>query len=99
MLAFWHACPSFAAARYYCAGVIRCHVTVISWQNLLMVASKRLSIWTASIHCLAVEFDNVAIGVDDIDLRKARDGLGTELHLPEVVVGKILLETFAAEPQ
>lgn len=52
-----------------------------------------------SIHCLAVEFDDVAVGIDDIDLRVARDGFGTELYLSEVVVGKILAETFAGEPR
>jgi len=53
----------------------------------------------ASIHCLAVEFDDVSVGVDDVDLRVTRDGLGTELHLSEVVVGKIVAEAFAAEPR
>jgi hypothetical protein len=53
----------------------------------------------ASILRLAVEFDDVAVGVDDVDLRVARDGLGTELHLSEVVIGKILAETFSGEPR
>jgi hypothetical protein len=55
--------------------------------------------WMASIHCLAVEFDDVSVGVDDVNLRVARDGLGTELHLSEVIVGKIVAETFSAEPR
>jgi hypothetical protein len=33
--------------------------------------------WIASVHCLAVEFDDVAVGIDDVDLRAARDVLGT----------------------
>ena len=53
----------------------------------------------ASILRLTVEFDDVAVGVDDVDLRVASDGLGTELHLSEVAIGKILAETFAAEPR
>ena len=55
--------------------------------------------WMASIHCLAVEFDDVSVRVDDVNLRVARDGLATKLHLSEVVVGKIVAETFSAEPR
>jgi hypothetical protein len=55
--------------------------------------------WMASIQGLAVEFDDVAVGVEDADLRVARGGLGTQLHLSEVVVWQILAETFAAEPR
>jgi len=54
--------------------------------------------WMASIQGLAVEFDDVAVGVEDVDLRVARGGVGTKLHLSEVVVGQIVAETFAAEP-
>ena len=32
---FWRGCLSFAAAWYYCAGVIRCHVTATSWLSVL----------------------------------------------------------------
>ena len=31
--------------------------------------------WIASVHCLALEFDDVAVGIDDVDLRVARDVL------------------------
>jgi hypothetical protein len=53
----------------------------------------------SSIHCLADEFDNVAVGVEDVDLRIARDRGGTELHLSEVVVGNIVAKALAAEPR
>ena len=55
--------------------------------------------WMTSIQGLAVEFDDVAIGVEDVDLRVARWGFGAKLHLSEVVVWKIAAETFAAEPR
>ena len=35
---FWRGCLSFPAARYYCAGVIRCHVTAMSWLNVLTLS-------------------------------------------------------------
>ena len=53
----------------------------------------------ASIQGLAVEFDDVAVGVEDVDLRVARGGVGTKLHLSKVVVGQIVAETFATEPR
>jgi hypothetical protein len=52
-----------------------------------------------SIQGLAVEFDDVAVGVEDVDLRVARWGFGAKLHLSEVVVWKIAAETFACEPR
>ncbi|HEY5895826.1 MAG TPA: hypothetical protein VIT91_21610 [Chthoniobacterales bacterium] len=53
----------------------------------------------ALIHCLAVEFDDVAVGVEDVDLRVARKGVGTELHFFKIAVGNIVAEAFAAEPR
>ena len=55
--------------------------------------------WMASIQFLAVQFDDVAIWVEDVDLRVARGGVGTKLHLSEVVLGNIVAKTFAAEPR
>ncbi len=58
--------------------------------------NKRLSVVSPSIHCLAVEFDDVAVRVNDVDLRIPCDGFGTELHLAEIIIGKIVAETFCA---
>jgi hypothetical protein len=55
--------------------------------------------WSSSIQFLAVEFDDIAVWVEDVDLRVARGGMGTKLHLSEVVVGNIVAEIFAAEPR
>ena len=50
------------------------------------------------IHGLEVEFDDVAVGVEDEDLRVARDRWWTH-HLPNVAVGSIVAETLVAEPR
>jgi hypothetical protein len=50
------------------------------------------------IHCLAVEFDDVAVGLEDEDLRVARDRGGTELQLSKVEAGNIVAEALAVEP-
>jgi hypothetical protein len=52
-----------------------------------------------SIQFLAVEFDDIAVWVEEVDLRVARRGVSTKLQLFEVVVGKILAEIFATEPR
>jgi hypothetical protein len=57
-----------------------------------------MSVVSPSICCLAVELDDIAVRVDDVNLRITGDGLGTELHLPEIVVGQIVAKTFFAEP-
>jgi hypothetical protein len=49
--------------------------------------------WSSSIQFLAVEFDDIAVWVEDVDLRVARGGMGTKLHLSEVVVGNIVAES------
>jgi hypothetical protein len=52
-----------------------------------------------SIQSFAVEFDDVTVGVEDVDLRVTRWRFGAKLHLSEVGVWKIAAETFAIEPR
>ena len=52
-----------------------------------------------SIQFLAVEFDDIAIWVEKVNLRVARRGVGTKLQLFDVVVGNIVAEIFATEPR
>jgi hypothetical protein len=52
-----------------------------------------------SIQGRAVKFDDVTVGVEDVDLRVTRGGFGAKLHLSQVVVWKIDVEAFSAEPR
>jgi hypothetical protein len=51
----------------------------------------------ASIQVRAVEFDGIAVWVNDVDLRVACGGVGTKLHFLQVVVRNVVAETFAAQ--
>jgi hypothetical protein len=55
--------------------------------------------WMTSIQFLAVEFDDIAVRVEEVDLRVARRRVRTKLQLFEVVVGDIVAETLATEPR
>ncbi len=55
--------------------------------------------WMTSIQFLAVEFDDIAVWIEEVNLRVARRGVGTKLQLFEVVVGNIVAEIFATEPR
>ena len=46
----------------------------------------------------AVEFDDVAVGIEDVDLRVAGDGVGTELEAAEVVGGEVFAEALFVQP-
>ena len=70
-----------------------------SFVGLVVMVQKAASVHRTSIQFFAVEFDDIAVGVEDVDLGVARGGVGTKLHLSEVVVGKIVAETFAVEPR
>ena len=50
------------------------------------------------IQCLEVEFDDIAVGIEDVDLRVAGEGVWAEFHLPEVTIGDIVAESLGAEP-
>src|SRR5262249_2510271 len=50
------------------------------------------------IQGLEVEFDDVAVGIEDVDLRVAGEGVWAEFHLPEVTIGNIVAESLGAEP-
>jgi len=52
-----------------------------------------------SIQRRAVEFDDVTVGVEDVDLRVTRGRFGAKLHLSEVGLWKIAAEAFAVEPR
>jgi len=47
----------------------------------------------------AVEFDDVAVGVEDVDLRMAGDGVWAELEAEEVVGGEVVAKALGAEPR
>jgi hypothetical protein len=44
-----------------------------------------------------MELDGIAVWVKDVDLRVACGGVGTKLHLLQIVVRNIVSETFAAK--
>jgi hypothetical protein len=51
----------------------------------------------ASIQVRAMEFNGIAVWVNDVDLRVACGGVGTKLHFLQVVVRNVVAETFAAQ--
>jgi hypothetical protein len=59
------------------------------------MVQRASSVRRTSIQFLAVEFDDVAVWIEEVDLRVARLGVGTKLQLFQVVVGNIVAETFA----
>jgi hypothetical protein len=59
------------------------------------MVQRAASVRRTSIQFLAVEFDDVAVWIEEVDLRVACRGVGTKLQLFQVVVGNIVAETFA----
>src|SRR5215469_9180571 len=52
-----------------------------------------------SVHFIKVEFDDVAIRVEDVDLREAGERRWTELHLAEVSFRNIVAKSLVAKPR
>jgi hypothetical protein len=52
-----------------------------------------------SILFLAVEFDDIAVRVEEIDLRVSRRGVGPKLQPFQVVFGNIVAEIFTIQPR
>jgi hypothetical protein len=63
------------------------------------LTSTWLKPFKTSIQFLAIEFDDVPVRVEDVDLRVTRWGFRAKLHLSEIVVCQIAAEAFAAEPR
>lgn len=51
-----------------------------------------------SVEGLAVEFDDVAVGIEDVNLGMAGDGVGAELEAVEVVGGEVFAEALGVQP-
>jgi hypothetical protein len=47
---------------------------------------------------LAVEFDDVAVGIEDVELGMASDGIGAELEVAKIVGFHIFAEALFVEP-
>ena len=49
------------------------------------------------VQCLGVDFDHVAVGVEDIDLRESGGGVGLKPHLQRIELRGILAVSFRAQ--
>jgi hypothetical protein len=50
------------------------------------------------VQSLAIELDNVAVGVEDVDLRVPGDGIGAELKVAEIAIRQVFVKAFSPKP-